>query len=431
MNCFRQVIFILLLGGATACEPGLPEIPVALELQDTIHGLATPTLAVVTPPTWTAGTTVRVGGGNFLTPGAGNVRLRFVGELTDVGGARHLVDMQVDAVYRAANKVDFVFEPDPSMVGPGTFTGEVIAINEGKNGDVARSSPLATTIGVGPSILVRRLEPASQGCPHKHASGILNGELVELDIELTGINAGSAGVPIVVTVAYVDVLEQPRSLEAAITDGRSAALTIDPGMLAPTDDPEDLNDARVSRDVRLSITANNGADELRRNVGFTVREPFEVVYDGSFETLALMSPVPVTGCLPGGTWGASYDYEESFEDERERELELTTEFKVSLFIIDVGFRMKTTEVARSRSASRLVIARSVFPNWFGAFYRQAVKILRVGDIVRYDACGEANIVGEAHVIDWLWSPGFAQKQGPCPPLPPAELSELGTLLDNP
>ena len=422
---------MLLLGGAAACEPGLPEIPVAVETQDTTRAMAAPTLAVVTPATWVAGTTIHVGGGGFIIPGSGTVRLRLVGELVDGAGARHRVDTQVEGTYRAANKVDFVFEPDPTMVGPGIFVGELVATNVAKSGETARSSPLATTITVAPSILLRRLEPGSQACPQKRAAGIMNGELVELGLEISGIPAASAAVPIVVTVAYVDVLEQARSVETAITDGRAATMTIDPGTLAPTDDAADLNDARLSRDIRLAITASNGASTLRRNVGFTVREPFEVLYDGSFETLDLWQPVAVTGCLAGGQWGASYDYEESFEEERERELELTTEDKISLWIIDVGFRIKTTEVARSRSSSRLAIGRSVFPNWFGAFYRQTSKILRSGTIVRYDACGAREVVGEALVTDWLWSPGFAQKNGPCPPLPPAALSELGTLLDGP
>ncbi len=431
MSCFRQAIVVLLLGGATACEPGLPEIPLAIETHETTHVLEAPTLAVVTPSTWTAGTTIRVGGGNFIIPGSGTVRVRFVGELTDEAGTSRPVDMQVDAIYRAANKVEFVFEPDPSMVGPGTFTGEVVATNVAKSGETARSDALSASITVGPSILLRRLEPASQPCPHKRASGILNGELVELGVEVSGIDAGTALAPIVVTVAYVDVLDQPKSLETAITDGRATSLTVDPGMMGPHDDDEDLNDARLSRDVRLSITASNGAESIRRNVGFTVREEFEVLYDGSFDIVDLMSPLPVTGCLAGGQWGASYDYEESFEEEREREWELTAEDKIDLWFISVGFKIKLTEVARSRAANRVVIARSVFPSWYGVFYRQTAKILRTGEILRYDACGAGVPVGEALVTDWLWSPGFAQKSGPCPPLPPAELSELGTLLDSP
>ncbi len=426
------VAISLLLGGAMACGADQPQAAaVVIPLETGEEHSSAPSITAVSPAVWTAGTTVRVIGSDFLPSTLGKVRLQLVGT---VGGGPS-VDMTVDAIYRSATRVEFVYEPEgQAFAGAiGTLDGKLTATNVSKRGGEARSQPYGAAIMLGKSILIDHLRPSSQTCARRRTTNVLNGDLVEVGVELTGVDAATAGASIVVRASYVDVLDQVRGVETAISEGTAATITIDPGMLSALhDDDESLNDARTSRDVGLGITATTGTGEvLRRKVVFTVRQELEVVYDGSYEVLDALEPQAVTGCLAGGPYGASFNYSESTEEERERELEIKSSFNVDVWLISVGFGFKVVEKARSSSSTSLRISHGVMPHWFGAFYRQTSQVLRTGDIIRYNACGEPNLVGTAEVYDWLWSPGFAQRSGPCPPMPPAELTELGTLTSTP
>lgn len=427
MPARHYVAISLFLGGAMACGTEQPQVATSLIPTDVgTEQLVAPTITAVSPAVWTAGATVRVIGSDFLPTNMGTVRLRLVGSMVD-GPA---VDMTVDAIYRSANRVEFTYEPEGSAyaTGIGTVDGKLTATNVSKRGSEARSEPYGTAIMIGKSVLIDHLRPASHSCAQRRTRNIVNGDLVEVGMELTGVDAATASSPIVIQTSYVDVLDQVRSVETSITEGTAATIDIDPGMLGVIDNDENLNDARTSRDVSLSITATTGSGEVvHRQVMFTVRQEFEVVYDGSYEILDTLEPQAVTGCLSGGQYGASFNYSEDRDEERERELELSGSFKVDLWLISVGFGFRVVDKARSSSSAGLGISHGVMPHWFGAFYRQTSQILRTGDIIRYNACGEPNLVGSAQVYDWLWSPGFAQRDGPCPPLPPAELTELGAL----
>ena len=398
--------------------------------------LTAPNIIAVTPTVWSAGTTVKVLGGDFIGPSKGTVMVRFVGTYSGSGGgASGSVDMEVKATYRASNRVEFVFEADDTPAGFGTsvgsFTGKVTATNVSKRNEEAKSDPVTTTVQVGPSIVVNRVSPYSQACDMSRAPGILNGDLVDIDLSVTGMGSGSGYAPIALTAAYVAVDDQPRVIESSISDGNSTLLTIDPGMLAPGDDPENVNDVRTSRDVGVSITATDGAgNQIRRMVVFTVHQPYEVYYDGNVEVTEVYAPQAVTGCLPGGMNGNSFNYSESTNEGRSRGYSLSGSFGVSVWILNVGFGFGVSSSVSSGSGTGLGISRSVFPHWFGAFFRQTSKLLRTGTIIRYDECGTGREVGEAYVTDWTWAPGFNQKQGPCPPLPEPLFSEPGVTEGN-
>lgn len=389
-----------------------------------------PGIIAVSPTIWAAGTTVKIIGSKFLPASKGQVMVRFVGSYTGEQGAAGTIDMEVPAVYRADNKVEFIFEADDAPAGfgmaPGSFTGKVTATNVSKRGAEVSSQALNTTVQVGPSIIVNSLSPYSTSCAAKRAPGILNGELVDIDISVTGMGAGSAYAPIAIQAAFVDVTDQPQLVETAITDGDSVLLNIDPGALSPGDDAEATNDARTSRDVGVSITATDGAGKvIRRTIVFTVHQQFEVYYDGNVQVQQVFEPQAVTGCLPGGQNGNSFNYSESTSEGRSRGYSLSGNFGVSIWILNLGFGFGVSSSVSSGSGTGLGISHGVFPHWFGAFFRQTSKLLRTGTILRYDACGGSREVGEAYVTDWTWAPGFNQKAGTCPPLPEPLLSEAG------
>ncbi len=400
-------------------------------LSDSDDSVTAPNIIAVTPTVWSAGSTVKLLGGDFMGPSKGKVMVRFVGTYSGgAGGGGGSVDMEIEATYRASNRVEFVFEADDTPKGfgssIGSFSGKVTATNVNKRGGEGKSEAVQTTIQVGPSIVVNRVSPYSQSCDEKRAPGILNGDLVDIDLSVTGMGSGSGYAPIALTAAYVAVDDQPRVVEANISDGNSTLLTIDPGMLAPGDDPESLNDARTSRDVGVSITATDGeGNQIRRLVVFTVHQPYEVYYDGNVEVVEVFAPQAVTGCLPGGMNGNSFNYSESTNEGRSRGYSLSGSFGVSVWILNVGFGFGVSSSVSSGTGTGLGISRSVFPHWFGAFFRQTSKLLRTGTIVRYDECGGSREVGEAYVTDWTWAPGFNMKPGPCPPLPEPLFSEPG------
>lgn len=428
-----------LAGLATACggSDGTNDI---LRVNDDDPGnddTPEPRLIAVSPTIWSAGTTVKVIGSNFVQGSKGKVMIRFAGTYAGSEGSDGgAVDMEVQAIYRASNKVEFTFEPDTLPagfgLGVGSFTGRVTASNVSKRGAEVKSQPLATTVQVGPSIVVNRLSPYSQSCSTPRVPGILNGELVDMEISVTGMGSGSGYAPIAIMAAYVDVTDQPQVVEGSITDGTSTLLTLDPGSLGVFDDPESVNDQRTSRDVGVSVTATDGeGNSIRRTVIFTVHQPYEVYYDGNSQVVEVFEPQAVTGCLPGGQYGNSFNYSENQSEGRSRGYSLSGNFGVSVWILNVGFGFGVSSSVSSGSGSGLGISHGVPPHFFGAFFRQTSKLLRTGAIIRYDACGVGREVGEAYVTDWAWAPGFNQKQGTCPPLPEPLLSEAGTVEVSP
>lgn len=434
MSTVSRVVAVWLLGGAMACGSETTAGPsVSQPLAETEPTILTPTLTAVSPTTWTSGQVVKLVGAHFVDGHAGKVMVRLVGQMHGDSGGTQPVDMEVEATYRASNKAELVFEADTPPRGfgltTGTFTGQVTATNVSTRGAEAHSAPITTTITVGPSIIVERLQPMSQFCSQMRTPSILNGEIIELDLAVTGMPAGSASAPIAIKAAYVDATDQAQLIETSITSGTQAPLTIDPGMLWQGDEPEGTNDARASRDVGISLTATPASGTpISRNIVVTIRQPYEVVYDGNSQVVERFEPAPVSGCLPGGQTGNNFRYHESVRESREREYELTGSFKVDVWILNLGFGFRVSEGVSSDSDSDLEISHGVFPHWYGVFYRQTSKLLRTGQIVRYDGCGVGSVVGDAYVTDWTWAPGFGQSAAACPPLPHPDLSDLGDVI---
>jgi hypothetical protein len=75
----------------------------------------------------------------------------------------------------------------------------------------------------------------------------------------------------------------------------------------------------------------------------------------------------------------------------------------------------TWDVSSHESISR-TFGGNVYAHTYGVFYRQTSRLLRRAQIVTYNQCGSALVVGQVDFTDWTWAPDLAL--GPmCPPLP--------------
>ena len=58
---------------------------------------------------------------------------------------------------------------------------------------------------------------------------------------------------------------------------------------------------------------------------------------------------------------------------------------------------------------------------FGVFYRQTIRMIRVGKLVSYNACGVREVMGEMLMNEWKWAPDLAIGETCDAQLPPANL----------
>jgi hypothetical protein len=80
----------------------------------------------------------------------------------------------------------------------------------------------------------------------------------------------------------------------------------------------------------------------------------------------------------------------------------------------------TWDVSSTDSISRQ-FGGNVIANTYGVFYRQTSRLLRRAQVVTYNQCGAAQVVGDVEFTDWAWAPDLALGQQ-CPPLPMSNFS---------
>jgi hypothetical protein len=388
--------------------------------------IASPTVVAVSPAIWRAGDTIGVVGTRFMPASQGSSRVRFGGQFKSASGVTSDVDLEVNGTYHAANKLTFVFEPDQNFGDePGTFSGKVKVTNVSNSGEEAEAVPTDVSVNVAASILVKRLEPVSQSCAGSRVSDTLNGN--QLDMELAV--SGAMTPPVAFDVTWVDATGEVREQQAASSDGSDTTITVDPGTVPPTDEHGDAA-TTLYTPVSFSITASDtNGHTLQRRVSVNVREDYEVVYDGNSHIVKLFDPVPVTQCLPGGQTGTSFNYSEGTSENKSRTYSVSGSFKVSVWILSLGFGFGVDSTVSSGVSSGLTASHSVFPHWYGAFYRQTAQLEKTGQIYRYDSCGTRTHIGSAYVTDWTWAPGFNQERTDCPPLPPPLMASDGSLAE--
>lgn len=127
------------------------------------------------------------------------------------------------------------------------------------------------------------------------------------------------------------------------------------------------------------------------------------------------------------SWGQSQTYSETTGFNTTRSLSRTESFGEALTTSQgVSESLGTTEteiltVSTTESES-LRTSAWVWAGQYGMWYRQAVRLVRIGSVVAYDLCGNGTEVGTVQLEDWAWAPDLAIGEM-CPPpsnLPAAE-----------
>ncbi len=399
-------VFAAACGGNPANPTGHPSLDGDSDGGGDGSTTPTPTVVAVSPTIWHAGDTVKVLGNSFIPDSAGTIVVRFGGTYTGTDGSDQDVDMSVTATYHASNSATFIFEADNAPAGfgasPGTFVGKYKVTNVGNDGSEAASATTDTQITVGPSILVWKLEPISESCAAPRVTDSLNGNQLEMDLEVTGLDAGSAGAPIGVEIAWVDAAGETRDQQASISNGTTTSVTVDPGTIADGDFPVDGSGATLFVPVGFSITAADGSGHtLQRRITVNIREDYSVEYDGNSHIVKVFDPEPVTQCLPGGQTGTSFNYSEGTSEGRSRGYSLSGNFGVSVWILSLGFGFGVSSSVSSGTSTGLGVSHSVFPHWYGAFYRQTAQLEkdRADLSLRLMRCANAHRLGLRHRLD--------------------------------
>jgi hypothetical protein len=424
----RVGLVLATLGMAAACGDS-PMVQPTPDGTGTGQTTTVPTPTVVgVPAVWRAGDLIKVAGSNFLIPtDGGSVTLRFVGQFEGED-----VDWEIQASPRQANRVDFTFEANDAPNGfgmtTGRFTGKVTATNIGRNGKEAMSAAANVNVEVGPSIVVRGLTPEGVTCESPRTRDTLKGAILDLDFDVTGLGAGSGYTPITMEITWIDVNGEVKSITKNVSSGTSGSVRIDTGTPSPMDDESGTDDESLSNDIGISLQATDGdGNTINRRVVVTVHEELSVVYNGQTDIVEVMNPQVVTGCLNGGQTGNSFNYSESTSEGRSRGYSLSANFGINVWVLNLGFGFGVSESVSSGTGTGTGISHSVFPHWNGAFFRQTSKLRRTGQVIRWEDCGSSAQIGEAYVTDWVWAPGFNQKEGACPPFPEPLVSQAGVI----
>jgi hypothetical protein len=89
-------------------------------------------------------------------------------------------------------------------------------------------------------------------------------------------------------------------------------------------------------------------------------------------------------------------------------------------------RSEMWSITSSHSES-LGISQFLLPNYFGVFYRQTTRMIRQGEIIAMDLCGNETIIGTIVLNDYTWAPDFAMGTA-CPPLPESGMPPAQCLI---
>lgn len=64
-------------------------------------------------------------------------------------------------------------------------------------------------------------------------------------------------------------------------------------------------------------------------------------------------------------------------------------------------------IVSSSDCTALSFSGFIIPQMYGVFYRQTTRMIRQGQVVAYDLCGNSTVVGEVVLNDYTWSPDLA------------------------
>lgn len=308
----RRALFILLTStvaaGSAACG-GDPVAPLGGEppaVDAKILALSTYAASV--------GSLVEVYGANFPRPAEGRTLLRFQGVFEGADGTREAVDYtteprRVDSGTLRWDEFGPYRNPFSSRGAVGAFVGTVATrVVTADNQVVDEANPMEVTFEVKPSLLVEEFQPTTATCDSGILRGI-GGAAYRLSVKAAGFEPESFTYSI-----HAPALQMAPIRVRQLADGASGTVGQRGDLILP-----EVPEGVPSYGAVITVQAKGkGGEQVQSSFGLTVHRPLEVFYNGFVDVAEVMAPVPVSGCMPGGTLGVDVSYSESQAESRDR-----------------------------------------------------------------------------------------------------------------
>jgi len=266
------------------------------------------------------GTLIEVYGTNFPGPADGETYLVFDGVFNLEDGSSESVDVELPTRRIDAGTVRWTsFGPYRNPLSTsgdriGRFEGQGAARVVQEDGTVVDDpNPVPVTFDVKPSILVHELQPVSASC-NAPIKRILGGAAYRMRVEAIGFD------PVSYTYSVsAPALEMPPRSIRHVAQGRFDSVG-DRGNFALPQVPEGV--PSYGAVVTVSGTDANGAVHST-SFAVGVHRPIEIFYNGNLDVAEILAPVPVSGCIPGGTTSRKVAYHEAMTETRSKSYNLS------------------------------------------------------------------------------------------------------------
>lgn len=294
--------------GALACSGGDTVEPVGEQPEVDAKILALSTYSA------SVGALVEVYGTDFPKPAVGRTYLRFNGVFEGADGTREAVDYsteprRVDSGTLRWDQFGPYRNPFSQRGAVGTFVGTVSTRVVKADGQVVdEANPMEVTFEVKPSVLVEEFQPTTATCDTGILRGI-GGAAYRLGVQAVGFEPESFTYAISAPALQMEPIRVRQ-----LADGTKGEVGRRGDIILP-----EVPEGVPSYGAVITILARGKAGEqVQSSFGLTVHRPLEVFYNGFIDVAEVLAPVPVSGCMPGGTLGASVDYSESQAESRNR-----------------------------------------------------------------------------------------------------------------
>ncbi|HLU66840.1 MAG TPA: hypothetical protein VKZ63_11215, partial [Kofleriaceae bacterium] len=276
-----------------------------------------PTLLAASKSEVSVGQALEFIGQGYLTGKEGHTELHFEGEYVTEDGQTYAVEHRIRPHWGSGSRLVWAnvgpFEVPFSPTGNelGTFIGTVTGVNVDLDGNEAWGEPLPMDLRIGPSVIVRDLQPVTAAC-EQPAKRLLGGFPYRITVEAVGIEP--------VNFTY-QLLNEP-GLEGRPRVFRQPA----EGQVANFGDNGELflpevPQGQVFYIAELLITARDAEGRQASNIyAFGVHRPVEYVDWGNPQIAQIEAPQPVSGCIAGGINGQMVRYTETETQSRSRQV---------------------------------------------------------------------------------------------------------------
>lgn len=429
-----------------------------------------PVLHAATPNALSVGESLVVLGQDYIPDVYGYPLLQIKGTYFNDQGQSHAVDRQDKARLVNSGKISWSLWPnivfDPTGMRLGSFVGSIVVINVHKDGSQEISNELPVKIDVKPSLIPRSAQPQSGGCKPVVGATVEDTPF-NFTVEAIGLRPGTKEAPLTFywtflpkywNVSLTDMLKMPATLhdddtimlEEQVTSGQASAVS-DAGInnLLLKINSDILGQGRlkvlrtgkkIPQEGNSFIATVNVAAKDASGKSISLSIPLEIFrvatmsYDGNAKVVERFEPELVSDCMSGGDIGRSVTYDENKSESHGRSLNFQWNGNANLkfnpypanpFLLDLnfsaGFGMDISASVNSSEADGMNISGQILPGDFGVFYRQTVRIARIGKLIGHTVCGDEVDMGRAVLTDWIFTPDLATGSRCIPPskLPPA------------